>query len=307
MSSPRRNKPLSLVKQAVDRLLGMFCPGRSKHADKKHNNGKPRKDVIYSCSTLKTYIAVACTFLHWAKAIYGIRWLEEGLPYVGEYLTQQIAQGLSPYTIARNRSALAKLYQVPSRSLLAKLPPCTRASVKRYDTVTTEQLEAFACGHPDIYIVACGTGARVHELRLTRPEHYTFWAGRGWVHIKGKGGRHRKAEILPEYMERVREIVDRARAEGREKLFSSIPQSAPIHYLRHGYAQALYRQYARDIRQLARTEKYVCRAEMTGIVLDKAAMKQVTRSLGHNRLGVVTRYIKPLPLLYDGQMHVLAA
>jgi len=307
MSSPRKRKPRSLVKQATDRLRGMFQAGRSKHQDKKHNNGKARKDIIYSYSTLKSYLAIACAFLRWARATYGIRFLDEGLPYVGEYLTQRIEQGLSPYTIASNRSALAKLYQVPAQSLLAKLPPCTRAAVKRYDTVTQEQLTEFATCYPDIYAVACGTGARVHELWLTRVEHYTFWESRGWVHIKGKGGRHRRVEILPEYVDQIHEIVNRAKAEGREKLFTSIPQCAPIHYLRHCYAQALYRQYARDIGQLAKTDKYVCRADMAGIVLDKMAMHRVTKSLGHNRLGVVTRYLKPLPLQHDMQMHVLAA
>ena len=50
---------------------------------------------------------------------------------------------------------------------------------------------------------------------------------------------------------------------------------------------AWYKRLARPVAFLERSERYVCRCDRAGVVYDKAAMKQVSRFLGHNRIEVI--------------------
>ena len=58
------------------------------------------------------------------------------------------------------------------------------------------------------------------------------------------------------------------------------------------FAQRLYDRLARPVHQIPRKDRYVCRADCKGCVYDKRAMRTVSKALGHNRLGVVTYYIR---------------
>lgn len=79
--------------------------------------------------------------------------------------------------------------------------------------------------------------------------------------------------------------------DGRDRVIEHIPKYAPIHEYRREYAQDLYDWIARPVDDLPAKEVYCCSGDQTGLYYDKAAMRTVSRALGHNRLEVVTHYL----------------
>lgn len=56
---------------------------------------------------------------------------------------------------------------------------------------------------------------------------------------------------------------------------------------RADYASAWYKRLARPAAFIPPADRYVCRRDRAGVVYDKAAMLQVSRMLGHNRISVI--------------------
>ncbi len=105
---------------------------------------------------------------------------------------------------------------------------------------------------------------------------------------QGKGGKQREVPILVEDEAAVLTARDRVTGDD-EKLFrkSEIPTRVPCHAHRARFAAKRYKKLARPIEDVPRNERYVCRKDMKGLVLDKASMQQVSKLLGHNRIGII--------------------
>lgn len=64
-----------------------------------------------------------------------------------------------------------------------------------------------------------------------------------------------------------------------------------VHGYRAVYATEVYAMYARD--EIPKEDKYICRKDQKGIILDKKAMLEASKALGHNRIDVVAgHYIR---------------
>ena len=88
--------------------------------------------------------------------------------------------------------------------------------------------------------------------------------------------------------------------------------------LRAMYASAIYLRNARDIGLLSRKEKYYCRSDYQGIVLDRRAMEIASKAIGHKRVGIIAQsylwpiadYLRggtlsaPMRMLLDGSLDV---
>ena len=124
-------------------------------------------------------------------------------------------------------------------------------------------------------------------------------------HRKDKGGKSRFAPIIgsntPEIVERMRSIPP------GELVWQHVHDAADIHGYRGVYATALYKKYARDIASIPydrinkgsgkqfQSQVYWCRKDEKHKKLDKAAMYQVSKALGHSRLNVIAEhYIRDL-------------
>ncbi|MBO1005904.1 hypothetical protein [Pseudogracilibacillus auburnensis] len=85
--------------------------GRSRHADKQPNKGKPIYDKIYSDLSLKTHLSRIEQFSKWAKVEHpGIKNLNQiTRDIAGEYLQQQVANGKSPYTVSADMLAINRV------------------------------------------------------------------------------------------------------------------------------------------------------------------------------------------------------
>lgn len=122
---------------------------------------------------------------------------------------------------------------------------------------------------------------------------------------RDKGGRDRFAPLAGSE-EQQKAVIERFKATAKDsKVWLAVPSAMDVHSYRSDYATALYREFARPIEQIPydrvhqgtgrryQSDVYHCRGDMKGVALDKAAMRQVSVALGHNRLEVVAgHYIR---------------
>ena len=92
---------------------------------------------------------------------------------------------------------------------------------------------------------------------------------------------------LNEYRDRVIEIMDRA---GEGFVFPTVPNGMDVHSYRAEFATAMYKRLARPVFRIPDSERYYCRKDRKGTVLDKRAMLEVSRALGHNRISVIAEH-----------------
>ena len=80
----------------------------------------------------------------------------------------------------------------------------------------------------------------------------------------------------------------RTAADGR--VWPHVSSSADIHSYRADYCQRIYLQHARPIDQIPTSDRYYCRGDRKGLILDKSAMLEASRALGHNRIDVIASH-----------------
>lgn len=281
------SKKKSLKWQAIAKLNKMAAYGQKKHLDKELNHNKPAPDKIYSYKTMENYQAVAIQFTNWAKETHGCRTLDEAQRYTGEYLAQRDAAGLSAWTIRRDAAALGKLYQTPTTSLGYDLPTRYRGNVTQHRTPPREFNEA---NHSDLAALCRSCGLRRHEIKALKPSDVKMEGNHCKVIVQsGKGGKRREVIALDNTPAR---LAAEAAAAGRDHIVEHIPTRAPIHSWRSEFAQKMYDSIARPVDTIPRKEQYRCRMDKIGTIYDKNAMQEVSTALGHNRLCIVTNYIK---------------
>ena len=290
-------KHKSIVRQASERLRNMAAWGQSKHADKSMNGGKPAIDKIYSHSTMDNYKNAAVHFAKWARENHGCRDIDQARQYTGEYLRSRLDAGKSAWTVRLDAAALGKLYQCQTTELGAELPGRHRSDVKQHRTGASKGHFSEA-KNQDLVDLCRSTGLRRHEIAQLRPEDIKQLPdGRTFVHVRqGKGGKERTVLALDTTAAR---LAKQAALSGHSTIINHIPKYAPIHEYRAQFAQAMYSKIARDPGTLPFSEKYHCRGDRVGTCYDKRAMAAVSAALGHNRLDVMTSYLKIASALYQ--------
>lgn len=286
----------SLVKQISDTLADKTAFGQSKYQAKQDRTAG---DYIYSFSTLETYMKHCNYFAKWcrdnpsitAELGHKARTLDEIRPFAGQWISDRIDAGLSPYTIKLESSALCKLYGRSAEDL--QLPPTPER--KRQD-ITRSRNDAVRDKHFSVsknapLIAFCkNSGLRRRELCELRYKDIICEHGQMEILVRnGKGGKQRIVPVLdPDAVLRLR--PDLLSGEPEAHVWDKVHSGADIHAYRADYATALYESLARPLDVLSRKEKYYCRGDLKGIVYDKNAMLQVSRALGHNRINVIAEH-----------------
>lgn len=283
----------SMVYQVKTQFDSMAAYGSKKWMHKVVNGGKPFKDVVYSYSTMRAYKENCIRFAKWAKRTHGCRYVQDARQYAGEYLNMHKSVGHSAWTVRAYASAIAKLYQCRAKDFGVTLPPRLRKDVKRSRT-GAEQGHYSEANNAGLHEIGRDSGLRRCELVKLRPEVvFTDGQGKHFALIKGKGGKVRFSPCLGDGLYKA---AVKAMEEGKEYIWQvasdTIPSRIPEHMYRAEYAQALYESLARDPATLSKSEQYICRRDRKGIKYDRAALRAVSAALGHNRLNVVTSYIK---------------
>lgn len=240
---------------------------------------------------------------------------------------------LSAWTLQTEAKSLSKLYGIRPDSPDYFTPPKRERENIVRSRVDVERDKHFSAANNDELIKFCkGTGLRRSELQnltgaslISREELEGEWVfahtatGRDgivrdaverfdadyYLQIKGKGGRERISPVIGKDAER---IVERIKNTGaNEKVWQYVPSNADIHSYRADYATSIYKSKARDIKDIPydkmnkgtgkmyQSEVYVCRKDESGKKLDRSAMEDASKALGHNRIEVVANnYIRGL-------------
>lgn len=283
----------SLTYQVLETLKSKRAFGQSKHQDKRAGC---TMDRIYSYKTFDVYKEGCNAFVKWVKDRYPAadrRTLNQCRSYVDDYIRWMQDTGKSPSTQKTRIAALAKLYGCRMTDFIPT-EKRSRALVTRSRKETNTDKVTNLDRHKDLLTFATATGLRRREISQVRGSDIQKENGDLFVYVrKGKGGRPRKALVLPEYATQISKFAQNAGA-GEDRLFPSVPKNLDIHAQRALYASMMYEKLARPIESLSRSERYDCRKDMAGIHLDKKAMLTVSQYLGHNRIGVIaSNYLWP--------------
>jgi len=288
-----KRRPGSPTYQINHLIESMLVPGQSKHYAKLENGGKPPIDKIFSYSTANTYRNCNIRFFLWCREHHGCKEFQQCRPYIETFLDESyITMGRSAWTVWKNASALCKLFMISTNDLSIELLVRRRADIQK----NRHKNDAFDEDKwADLVKFCLATGLRLCELkRLTIDDIYQRADGKTIVHVRrGKGGRYRHVVALDNHPL----LLARSAAQnGQTSVFKSIPHDMDTHYYRREFAQKLYKSVARPIDRVPRSERYYCRLDMRGIILDRTAMLIVSRALGHNRIGVTTTYLQGIDL-----------
>lgn len=277
-----RAKTGSLAHQIKANLEGKLHVGESKCFAKAMGTAQ---EGIYSWSTYRTYMRHCNYFAEYCRIEHGCRTLEECRPYAEEWVRHRIDQeGLSPYTVKLEVSALGKLYGEPG-SNFGLSPSRHRAEITRSRGVAVRD-KNFSETKNDRLVQFCrSTGLRRSELMALTGDKLVKRDNQYYIHVTQgtKGGRERFAPVIGN----VKNVVELMTAAGAGNVFKKVSTNADIHGYRSEYAVAVYRSYARDITTLPRKEIYYCRGDLKGVRYDRAAMAVTSQALGHNRISVI--------------------
>ena len=278
------SKNKSMKYQAQGILKPMLRLGESKHDAKLKAEDKHHIEGIFSASTYQNYVTVATQFGNWAKNTHGEKNLKNCRQYVAEYLQIRIDKGLSPDTVKKDVSGLAKLYGCTSNDFGIDTPKMIRSDITR----SRNKVKEFDYNkHKDVLDFINGTSHRRSELLRSKKKYYTEVNGEIIVRIKGKGGKIRYSKVLPQYKEFVKSRLQGLKDEDKVFRASEVPVRTPCHAYRAKYAKDYYNMIARPLNTLTTKEKYICRKDKKGTVYDREALAVVSKMLGHNRLSVI--------------------
>ena len=335
-----------LHQQAYDKLTAMQAFGESKKSAIENGTEKDKIFSINTYKTYWKHTKYflkwvqekypECTNLRKAKRHVN-EWLQERVDQVDDK-----GQHLSAWTIQTEAAALNKLYQIDKADQQRFQPPKRNRSEIKRSRVMTARDAHFSITNNDELIRFCrGTGCRRNVLerlegqdlwtrtemeeevaKLSKRDNITDKEMRHMAalqdalsvfkdheyflhHRKDKNGRYRFAPIIGPDKD---QIINRMKNTGtREKVWQHVHSGADIHGYRAEYATAMYRMYARDIKDIPydrlnrgtkkyyQGDVYTCRKDERGRKLDKIAMKKCSKALGHNRICVVAdNYLRGL-------------
>lgn len=264
----------------INALISKQAYGESRHQAKAQGTDG---DKIFSVKTMDKYAQVARDFSRYCDSKEsGLRRKNQVTKYVDPYLQSLKDKEYSAWTQQTARSALTKVLGKDYSSIeLDKKERCTIVRSR----MDTENARHFSEERNEELIHFCQcTGLRRSELESLKPEQMFRISGDYYLQIKGKGGKERTVSVLGNDKRVVAKIAQTPKG---EHVWGKVHSAANIHGYRADYAKALYKKYARPTEKLKKSEKYVCRKDLRGVVYDKAAMKIVSKNLGHNRIDVI--------------------
>ena len=300
-------KPPKYFLHAKNLLNAKYARGKGKSKRENrlaHKKGKRRqqnKDLIFSYSTLKTYVRWVWNYYHWLE-VQGIvpPTFQDSCNYVQQYLDWMSENQYSAYSIKLAGCAVLKLFTGQYLGDCSS-PRRSREEVKRGRRHDLKYFIKMRETYPLLYLFGLATGLRKNkELSNVRGTDLVEKAGQFCIHTRGKNGLYRDAPIIGD-AETVAKVVAMMKQAGEEKLFGekgvfgALPVNYDQHVLRSIYAVRIYLAHERPIESLKKEEKYCCARDYAGVELDRAAMKAASEALGHHRIDVVAySYLWPM-------------
>ena len=335
-----------LREQAYEKLVGMQSFGESKRQAILDGTEKNKRFSYSTYSTYwkhtKYFISwlsihyPECTTLKTAKK-YVNEWLEFRVSSVN-----RSGEPLSAWTIQTEAAALNKLFQIDKSDPNRFQPPArNRADIRRSRTEVRQDRHFSKTNNAELIEFCQGTGCRRAVLeklegrdlwtreqmeydvsRLERKESLTekerhhlaalrealqiFPSEKEFLHHRqDKNGKFRFAPIIGNKRDQIIKRIESTAP--REKVWKHVPKNMDVHSYRAEYATNLYRNVAREIKDIPfdkvnrgtgqryQSDVYVCRKDEAGKKLDKQAMRICSKALGHNRISVIAdNYLRGL-------------
>lgn len=255
------------------------------------------KDRIYARKTIKSYRNAwnyYCDAMRDAGFLvdgHRPRTLEESAQYMPQYIEElkvrpgRWRRSLSAYTIRIYFAAPAKIMGLHAQDY--DLPARRREDIKRSRERSQEKDFSEERNKELVDFCRC-VGLRADkELARIKGDDLVCKDGIYYIYVRnGKGGKKRLARVTGTE-EEIQAVVKRMRAKRGTLVWPNLPSHCDIHGYRAQYAQRVYEGLARDPRTLSPKERYCCRGDMKGIWLDKEAMKETSKYLGHTRITVI--------------------
>lgn len=284
----KNKKPPSLIRQIDQSLHSRLAIGRPKRPDKA--DGSYRR-YIYSWQTYRSYMKQLGLFARWCKQKHNARYLKECRQYVAEYL--QTRENLSMWTQKLDLAALQKLYQEypepPEKPFGVMLQARLRQNIKRSRQQAIRDADFSVSNNADLITFCKCTGLRRSELQELRGTDITADGLQLHVTRNTKGGRWRMAPIVGTPAE-IAMVQRMCKTAGDGRVWPHVPAAADIHSYRADYCQRVYLQHARPVDQIPVADRYYCRGDRKGVILDRAAMLEASKALGHNRIDVIASH-----------------
>lgn len=329
----------TMEEQVLEKLRSMQAFGESKTMDKQYGS-IDRK--IYSVNTYKTYLKQCTYYAKWIQKTHPeCTTMKKGRKYVQEYLKEKDNDpNISAYTVQLQAKALGKFYNIkPEDPDFYHPRKRRRVDIKRSRGEAVRDRNFSEKNNAELVNFCKGTGLRRSEIEaltgkqmasrgqleeyirntpesgLSAREEKKLQSAKDvleqfptqdyFVFVEsGKGGRARYSPIIGEHKQ---EIVDRIlKTPEKQKVWQYVSSNADIHSYRSVYCTTIYKEYARDIRDIPydkitkdgrkyQGDVYTCRADEKGKKLDRKAMLKASKALGHNRVSVVAdNYIRGL-------------
>lgn len=287
-------------------MKDMNCIGESRHQAKKEareNLGyEHNKTVgIHSYKTFDTYKSSCKQFTSYLKEnCKDVRNIEDiKAEHIKEYIKHRADTGKSSYTYSKDLAALNKVFGTSVTK-----QDCDVANRSYKDISNNRELKEHHShinysNYRDEITILKATGMRRESLDKVNVDSFKY-DSKGYpvaVKLVEKGGKHREAEVLKDYRQDVKSILEKqldCNGNDREKpIFEHIPTRLGTHRFRQEYAREVYDSYIKEhgtgnMRLCDTNEKAYAsdkRTELRGY--DVAALKFTTENLGHNRLDVV--------------------
>ena len=289
MGHKNKQKNGSLTYQIEKGLVGKLATGQSKHQAKGDGS---YKNNIYSYNTLNTYMRELNKFADYCKQEHSCKTMEQCSKYCNEYIAKAKNDGKSAYTQHTIVAAFSKYYGNTAKDYI-KTDDRNRVNCTRSRTECQNSKHFSETKNADLVSFCKSTGLRRNELEYIKGNQLVKRNDDYYIHIIGsqaKGGRDRYAKVIGTD-EQIQLVVNKMNSSPDERVWGSVNVHADIHGYRADYAYNYYMDIARDTDTLDTSEKYICRSDLSGLVLDREAMQEVSVSLGHNRVDVVVNYL----------------
>ena len=293
-----------MIYQTDEKLQDMCLFCQSKKEAKKLNRKDPEVingnrsllyDKIFSYRTYRKYRDICCTFLRWCNDLYP----EEKhyivcRKYVGPFLKDCRNRGRSIKTASNYRVALVKLYGFSPKDFNMKKLYGRKVNVdefRKYRYFSKDNENWFMNEELTVFITC--TGLRKNEIRNLRGNMLSVIDGEYYIHVTvgSKGGRERYAKIIGT-KEEIEFVVNLMKKAKDKRVFPILPDDFSFHILRSIYACRFIDMTASDTENLSRKEKYFFKGAAKGYCVRRTSMKQVSNSLGHNRIDVIRSYFR---------------
>ena len=166
-------------------------------------------DKIHSYASFDTYQKACQRFGAWLIAEKGINKrtnIQDCKQYAAEYIKSRLDDGVSVWTAKMERSALGKLY---GETIEIEMPKRDIKKITRSRGPKKGDVHFSVKNNRDLIDIAIATGGRRADIAKMKPSDFYYDdKGNLWVKInESKGGRNRVSPVLPQYKERVEEIL----------------------------------------------------------------------------------------------------